>query len=380
MSMTELCKRCKEPAVVISRQEAFCKSCFIRFVQHRQKKQLEKFKVDYSTGKNVQEQHILLPLSLGKGSIALLDMAVELIRLQKQTHRGRQGFNLHAVYIDLNIEDHLNGLHDKNDDNGSRILDMLREAYPECEISTVSITEFMADSKDNVNLLLDRNNTEEDKKYTVEPLDFLRHMSRTARQDSIDIMKEQLITRIASKKRCQTVIYGHSQTRLAELVVALTAKGRGNMIPKTLESNIYPLRDILSSEIVIYNQMRELDKYIKPEARIPETTKLQSIDELVGKYFASVEQGFPSVVSTVVRTGDKLGDSSSSESVECMVCSGHADPDMLRWIDKITVNGPELPPASGLCYGCTVMFRNSVSQISWPRNTKQEVLDNYLLD
>lgn len=357
-NMGEKCKRCDNEAVRVSRGEPFCKACFIKFIQFRQRKQMERFKVSYNEPRP-PDQHVLLPVSLGPSSMALLDMCVEMIRAQKAIHRGRQGFYLHVVHV-----------MDQEDSTIQERLEGLRERYPECEkIEAVKLP----------------SNTETDvvqisRGKNVSGLEnAMKQMNKTGREDSIGILRKELIERIAEKKGCQTTVYGHCQTRLAELVIAMTSKGRGSAMPHAInDGGYYPLKDVLSSEVDIYNELQGTGELIVTRTKPPANVKLQSIDDLVHQYFISVEKDFPSVVSTVVRTANKLASQEEGED-NCAICGGLRGEDTLEWIKKITVNAPIEDAGETLCYGCMVMLRNSSDKLQWPRYSIDDVINEYEL-
>ncbi|KAA8912940.1 hypothetical protein TRICI_003322 [Trichomonascus ciferrii] len=320
---------------------------------------MERFKVSYNEPRP-PDQHVLLPVSLGPSSMALLDMCVEMIRAQKAIHRGRQGFFLHVVHV-MDQED--------SSDTRER-LERLRERYPECEkIEAVKLPE--SSKTELVQISRGEN---------ISDLDgAMKQVNKTGREDSKGILRKGLIEKIAERNGCQTTIYGHCQTRLAELVIAMTSKGRGSAMPHAInDGGYYPLKDVLSSEVDIYNDLQETCDLIVSRTKPPANVKLQSIDDLVHQYFISVEKDFPSVVSTVVRTANKLASQEEGED-NCSICGGIRGKDTLEWIKKITVNAPIEDAGETLCYGCMVMLRNSADKLQWPRYSVQDIVNEYEL-
>lgn len=323
---------------------------------------MERFKVSYNEPRP-PDQHILLPVSLGPSSMALLDMCVEMIRAQKAIHRGRQGFYLHVVHVIM----------DQGEEDATRErLRRLKERYPECEqVEAVRLPESCDTGVEVVQISRGEGVSGLD--------DAMQQMNKTGREDSVGILRKRLIAKIAEKKGCQTIIYGHCQTRLAELVIALTAKGRGSAMPHAInDGGYYPLKDVLSSEVDIYNELQETDDLLVTRTKPPANVKLQSIDDLVHQYFVSVEKDFPSVVSTVVRTANKLASQEEGED-NCSICGGIRGKDTLEWIKKITVNAPIEDAGETLCYGCMVMLRNSADKLQWPRYSVHDVVNEYQL-
>ncbi|KAI4124467.1 MAG: hypothetical protein LQ338_004785 [Usnochroma carphineum] len=127
----------------------------------------------------------------------------------------------------------------------------------------------------------------------------------------IGILRSRLITSLAKELRCSSILYGDSTTRLAERTLSATAKGRGAAIPGLTSDGqsphgikiVYPMRELLRKEIAAYATMT--DPPLTPlilEDRSRGTvasSKNSTIEELMGQYFESVEQNYPSIVANV---------------------------------------------------------------------------------
>lgn len=353
---------------------------------------MEQFKVNYDPA--AVDQTILMALSLGKSSLALLDMVVDLIRVQKQHHRGRQGFFLQVMVID---ESRILGPMTKDVEE---TVDHLKQYYPECKFTLhtlESLVQLFPLQSVNIDGMLGDDN---DIGTSTNLFQLLPSLTRTSQQDLLEILRRQLILGYAKRESFNTIIWGYSTTRLAEMVLSLTTKGRGQDIPVLIDNeeviidnvvNIYPLKDLMSSEIVLYNNLQQLSELVvEPVAKIPATTKLQSINELVQQYFSSIEDNFPSIASTVVRTAEKLGIKPSDSKTQCLICASTVAKDSQQWLKNITVSrlpyenyetdvsNNLLPDSVDLCYGCLVAFKDTkLSNISWPRTSVDEVLNEY---
>jgi cytoplasmic tRNA 2-thiolation protein 2 len=352
---------------------------------------MDQFKVNYTPDAEVET--ILIAVSLGQSSLALLDMVIDIIRVQKQQHRGRQGFYLRALVID---DSQVLGPMTRD---VATTVDSLKHQYPECEFTCYNF-EALVDlfPPEHVNI----DGLGEISESPAKFFDLLPSLPRTSQQDLVGILRRQVILGYAQKHNLRTVVWGSNMTRLAEIVLSLTAKGRGQDIPLLVDSevkstgnidNIYPIRDVLMSEIVLYNDLQKISSLVvEPIAKIPVTTKLQSIDELVHQYFGSIEENFPSIVSTVVRTADKLGQKPVDSQTHCRLCGSIVAADSQQWLKNITVSSLSeetenanrstvLPNSVELCYGCLVTFKNSnVTTITWPRASVHEVLNEYSLE
>jgi cytoplasmic tRNA 2-thiolation protein 2 len=323
--------------------------------------------------------------------MALLDLMVDSLRKQKEVHMGRVGYILHAVFIDDRA---LGGYNSDIEKLASNVL----TRFPECDLAVLPIEEFI-NSRSDVDWIdlaekADAGILSESEKDVIGILRSIK--SRSSYQDIVHLIIRRIGAMLAQAKGWQTVIYGDSMTRLAESIISLTAKGRGQSIPSQIfpeaakPSIKYPMCEILSSEIKDYVKIRGLDtltaSLLEP---VPSTTRLQSVDELVRQYFVNVEKGFPTIVSTVVRAAAKLASPEGVGDHKCKLCGARCQGDNNQWLSGITVNyrqGSEsTAPAAiadpPLCYGCIVMCRDvAMPSVPWPRYLKEDILDEYILD
>lgn len=177
--------------------------------------------------------------------------------------------------------------------------------------------------------------------------------STTSRTDLLRLFTRHLLIAEARKSHCHALLLGSSTTALAELTLSETAKGRGFSLPwqindgvldvpsfisppssspsspsspaadagkktKTEETGMlvyHPLRDALRKELVTFTKLAGEPTPIAellPETDSSTTTaavvshKDLSIDEVMVRYFAEVEENYPSIVANVARTTGKL--------------------------------------------------------------------------
>lgn len=265
---------------------------------------------------------LLVPVSFGLGSLVLVDMLGELLLRQRTNHGGRIGFTVQCVYVGDDIMEWPFG-----------------DDLPLIHIPKEKI--FSEAFKIDGQPLTDSQ---------------LRGLSRSSIQDLEFQLRGRLISDIA--KNYEAVVMGYSMTRLSELVISETVKGRGAGIPDLVapggRDRIYPLREILDDELQKYAQLRNLQKYVRPDRPVPMVTKMQSIDELVHRYFVDVQKEFPAVVSTVAKTASKL----AQDTEECSVCGD----------------------GQGVCYACNVMLKARDSEKVIERMPTDDILAKYLLD
>ncbi|KAI4243376.1 MAG: hypothetical protein L6R40_003548 [Gallowayella cf. fulva] len=198
--------------------------------------------------------------------------------------------------------------------------------------------------------------------------------SSTSRSDMIGVLRSQLISHFAKEMGCDSILYGDTTTRLAERTLSETAKGRGGSMPWLTANGqsphgiqvAYPMRDLLRKEVNVYTQMT--DPSLLPflmenrlEGKASASSKNTTIEDLMGQYFESVEQHYPSIVANVVRTSDRLV-APSSETMSGGMCQMCKFPlangaQGLHWSGE--QGGSESCTYSGsngdslkLCYGC----------------------------
>ncbi|KAL8717470.1 MAG: hypothetical protein Q9225_005293 [Loekoesia sp. 1 TL-2023] len=198
--------------------------------------------------------------------------------------------------------------------------------------------------------------------------------SATSRADVIGVLRSRLVNALAKGNGYDSIIYGDSTTRLAERTLSETAKGKGGAIPWLTADGqsphdvqiVYLMRDLLRKEITAFATMTILPLTPLLLETNPRTTALASskattIEDLMGQYFESVEQNYPSIVANVVRTSSRLAapPTESEERRLCRICTlplakGTGG---LHWSGEQESPHDPVPNDSGnaaasLCYGC----------------------------
>lgn len=415
----ELCKRCGEKnAVMISRRDLFCAGCFVWFMRGKQRKLMlnEKYKVKYgAVAERLGLQKVLLPVSFGASSLVLFDMVASLLQEQNLGHNGKQGFDLVLLHI----------LEDKalDREEAQRRLEALAERYQpvKFEIVVVDPDTFLLDKHSlwriQVNGEFHVIHKPQKLAQDITVLLLLDSCaSNSLRADLLQFVYHDLITQTAVSQGCQTVILGHSMTRLASEVLSLAVKGRGSEIHQAIadrlithnESEIqilFPLRDILFAEIQAILDLTEgLGQFVVLNGSKASLAKHMTVKELSTKYFEDLGlNGYASTALTVVKTAEKLGAPRKDVTGQCRVCQADIHTNPKLWLLSITVKAAaplqteleeelareyaEVIGSSGLegdeldvCYGCTVTLLGAGDHFAWPaRATKEGILDEYIL-
>ena len=306
-----------------------------------------------------QQRRLLLPLSFGASSSSLLHILDK--QLQRQmTRTGRTGFSLHVLHIFTNATDDVGDM---------ERLRLVKDRFPNHEFSTVSLYDiFTKDGSKSVeaNHGIIPNNGESSS--TLE--NFLAALPSASSQiDVLSILRTRSAVSFALENGCEAILWGDSTTKLAEKVLAETAKGRGFSLPWQVADGespygvafYYPMRDVLKKELLSHVDVVEppLKALVSPEAfqrtQAPPSAKNTTIDALMQQYFGSIEENYPNIVSNVVRTTGKLQAPHSMNHQCCRLCKLPVTDDLLGtegWGGNQTSTTALERPEHELCYGC----------------------------
>lgn len=171
-----------------------------------------------------------------------------------------------------------------------------------------------------------------------------------------EILLNRLVVSFAKQHDCETILWGHSDSRLAAKALAGVAKGRGASLPLDICDGLstaginfkYPLRDLFKPELSLYaSLLPEAFSGLVIEddmgAREKVSMRNTSIDELLTAYINSQGEKYPGIMANVVRTASKLLVTGTDEARRiCRIClvQYQADPGEVH-------AGPHL------CYACS---------------------------
>ncbi|RMZ76704.1 hypothetical protein DV737_g4686, partial [Chaetothyriales sp. CBS 132003] len=249
------------------RRRRLCSDCLIRYVQSKVFKRMESFRfrksmTDEAAATPGMKKRLLLPLSGGVSSLALLHVLdVQLARqLEKQ---NRTAYELVLVHVDID----------------GRL------------------------EQDLAKLGLVRAAGQGDRELYGAMM--AAASTATARSDLAQVLLKRLVVCLAKQHNCASILWGHSDSRLAALVLADVAKGRGGSVPTTLSDGPspagvgfkYPMRDLYKAEIELYASV------------LPQ----------------GLSKKYASVMANVVRTASKLQVAEmDDEPTLCVLCWSEA--------------------------------------------------------
>ncbi|XP_061863079.1 LOW QUALITY PROTEIN: cytoplasmic tRNA 2-thiolation protein 2 [Colius striatus] len=209
----------------------------------------------------------------------------------------------------------------------------------------------------------------------------------TAREEMLQMLRTHLIVQTARSRGYTKVMTGESCTRVAIKLLTNLALGRGAFL--AVDTGfvdgrhgdvllVRPMREYTAKEIAFYNHFFHVPTVTVPPLTTKRREKL-SIHRLVERFILELQEDFPSTISTIYRTGEKLSPApakASCESQRCLLCLCALDiegEEELALEPTLILEEPEedgccqAPPAAGaesraafiplLCYSCRLTFK-----------------------
>ncbi|NXB37837.1 CTU2 protein, partial [Eulacestoma nigropectus] len=164
----------------------------------------------------------------------------------------------------------------------------------------------------------------------------------TAREELLQMLRTHLIVQTARDRGYAKVMTGESLTRVAVKLLTNLSLGRGAFLAVDTGFTdqrhgdvmvVRPMRDYTAKEIAFYNHFFSVPTVIVPPLFTKRREK-PSIHQLVERFLLGLQEEFPSTISTVYRTGEKLSPEpakASSESQRCLLCLCGLDTDGGEW-------------------------------------------------
>ncbi|XP_075694732.1 cytoplasmic tRNA 2-thiolation protein 2 isoform X2 [Rhinoderma darwinii] len=161
----------------------------------------------------------------------------------------------------------------------------------------------------------------------------------TAKLELLQSLRSHLILHVARTCGYSKVMSGESCTRLAVRLLANISLGRGAFLPLDTGFSddrygdvviVRPMREYSLKEISFYNRLFNVQTVFIPtmETKAPENSSIQHLSE---SFITKLQADFPSTVSTVYRTSEKLNISRTEFAEEnvhqerCLLCMCNLD-------------------------------------------------------
>ncbi|KAJ4116237.1 Cytoplasmic tRNA 2-thiolation protein 2 [Fusarium equiseti] len=374
------CKRCKaENAAFRLRADLTCRDCYIQFVAYKLNRRLGALHKDTRSSKALTTRRYLAGLSFGSSSSVLAQLLSEQARHHSE-NKASSPFEPVIIHIDTDLS------RSEDESPAQKLLNEYRHAFPHATFECVPLKDVISvKSIDWSTLPLDADTKDEDPSARLRQL-FEALPTLTSRTDVLRQLIRHLLLQKAQDHACSALLLGHSTTALAALTLSEVANGRGFAVPtqvadgmttvctyKELESGViqetsrlefpiyYPLREIFRNELNQYIDLVPSLKEIVPvdssgsrSGNSVVSHKDLSIEEVMTRYFDSVEEGYPGIVANVVRTTGKLERVPGNNFCGSCGMSLDAEGDS-RWAGEIgddIGDGPSAAGAGRLCYGC----------------------------
>ncbi|KAF5273998.1 hypothetical protein FQA39_LY01113 [Lamprigera yunnana] len=148
----------------------------------------------------------------------------------------------------------------------------------------------------------------------------------TTRTQVNKIFEQRLLIEVAKFLKCKCIFTPDLAIDTASQLLTNVCLGRGEHIvfdTGTVDSRdeevtiLRPLRNFTIKEAALYNYFHNLDpvNFVHQQAN-----PYASIQNLMQKFVTDLQENYPSTISTIVRTGDKLGINKYTSNAKCLFC------------------------------------------------------------
>uniref|UniRef100_A0A1A7YBI8 Cytoplasmic tRNA 2-thiolation protein 2 n=1 Tax=Iconisemion striatum TaxID=60296 RepID=A0A1A7YBI8_9TELE len=155
----------------------------------------------------------------------------------------------------------------------------------------------------------------------------------TAREDLLNTLRHHLLVHTARSKGYSKLMLGDSCTRLAVKLLTSISLGRGAHLAQDTGFtdsrygdiiSVRPMRDYSAKEIAFYSYMFNVPTVSVPNLHT-KTQDKASIQRLTESFVTKLQADFPSTVSTIYRTSEKLqtavrSSSDAADGNRCLLC------------------------------------------------------------
>ncbi|XP_009475764.1 PREDICTED: LOW QUALITY PROTEIN: cytoplasmic tRNA 2-thiolation protein 2 [Nipponia nippon] len=191
----------------------------------------------------------------------------------------------------------------------------------------------------------------------------------TAREELLQMLRTHLILQTARTRGYAKVMTGESCTRVAVKLLTNLALGRGAFlaVDTGFVDNrhgdvmvVRPMREYMAKEIAFYNHFFDVPTVIAPPLPTKRREK-PSIHQLMERFLLGLQEDFPSTISTVYRTGEKLSPVPAQEelALEPTLITEEPEPAGDGCCQDAPAAGAESRAAfiPLLCYSCRLTFK-----------------------
>jgi len=347
-----VCMKCKtnKAIVVVHINDPLCKSCFTTYITHKFRSTLGKAKLIKA------DDNVLLAVSGGHSSTAMLHLVSG--ALSESAHK-RLKFNPAIIYID---ESCLTNSEIEIENNAqNEVKCNLERISKELHFPFYSIPIY---SNGESSLEPDNNNLME--KFLVS---FNSIASFTAKTDFLSSLRTSQIASFARQNNFTKILIGENSTGLSVKLMYQIAQGRGSSISQDVgvadrrHDNlvlIRPMREFSSKEVAMFNRLNDIDTFVDKNLDT-KTDAGSSLQRQAEEFIIGLQADFPSTVSTVFRTGEKVSsivNNTTNIQKKCALCSSLITEESSLPNGYSSNDFKTGPVGEKLCYGCSLTFKD----------------------
>ncbi|KAJ9593306.1 hypothetical protein L9F63_015126, partial [Diploptera punctata] len=330
LKLGSICKKCNEKKadVVLRAKDAYCKDCFLTASTHKFRAALGKSKLVRPRDK------VLIAFSGSQSSVALLHLVQT--GLNGDNHK-RLLFSCSVVYIDEGAVFGLSSTERKA--ICDEIVQHVKQTDIPVYITSLEKSLFDLEETNYFRYDTDQDYVNEQKEQKLKDCFSSRH-SLTTRENLLELLRNRLLLKVAKHLKCTKIFTADTMSHLAVKLLTNVSLGRGSQLPLDVgfcdnrDADIMllrPMRDFLKKEIVYYNVFNDLQSINIPSLG----TKVkpnESIQKLTEKFVTDLQEDFPSTVSTIFRTGEKMSMNNVAHEADetCALCQAPLDTDTIE--------------------------------------------------
>lgn len=354
-SVSKKCVKCKEAsaAVVIRAGDTYCRSCFKEYFIHKFRAMLGKNRIIFPGEK------VLLAVSGGPSSCSMLNQVQE--GLSQKAHkklrflpgivyideggavgqsveeRQRVVSELQAVFKATGFPFHILPLEQVVDLPSSVVVTAPSPSEQPPSAYKTAVDHFNQTTSSNYLTPQEQEevplpDVQESHTQILQQL-FVSAKTLTAREDLLSTLRQHLLVHTARTEGYSKLMLGDNCTRLAVKLLTSISLGRGAQLAQDTGFSdsrygniisVRPMRDYSAKEIAYYNHMFSVPSVVVASLDT-KTSEKASIQRLTERFVTKLQTDFPSTVSTIYRTSEKLQTASRSSSTadhsdRCLLC------------------------------------------------------------
>ncbi|KAK4875164.1 hypothetical protein RN001_011586 [Aquatica leii] len=309
-----VCVKCRtaKPQVVLQNQYPYCKDCFLSATVHKFKALLGKNRIAHPNEK------VLIYHKTGHASTALLHFLRTGLDL---TTPKKIRFEPILLFVEGDF---------KLSVQQRRLI--LQQVSEEAQrfgfrINYVCLTQYILDSTQLSSLICDKFDDVLIKENDAASIaGIMKKPNVTTQTEIIKLYEQRLLVDVAKFLNCKCIFTPDLGIDIASQLLTNVCLGRGEHIvfdTGTVDSRdsevtiLKPLRNFTIKEIALYNFFNGLE----PVRFLAENVNpYKSIQNLMQKFVSDLQENYPATISTIVRTGDKLGVNKNVGEAKCLLC------------------------------------------------------------